>query len=454
MSNVAQSPVSIASGEGAATAAPSLLRQALPVVLSRAGLAAMIVVSTVLVARHDAGELAALTLAEGTFGRLADIFLSIILSGIVLVAATRSPGAVARRHALWQRATGAGLLMGAVGLLVATQAGWILPALGQDPALVARATPVILAMGVGLPAGLVAVASAVHLEAIGRAGLVTRWMLAANLLNLALGWALIGGHLGLPALGALGAAITAAMVRVLLALALVRAVIAAEGRDLLRMVPTSREPASAQAGLSLASGGAAAAMHLLGLWLTVFAGWMGALPLAAYASGWTLNLPGLVIAMGIADAMTIRAAGRALGRDGWRDLRALGLLLVGIAAIPALAPGFVAALYSADPALRLIMTGILPVTALVLVCDGLCLGLMGLLRARGDIVRPVVIQIATMALTVLLAAALAFWMQAGLQGLVTAIALTSLLRLLLLALRLARAPVRGTTAQPATANGS
>lgn len=433
---------------GAADAAPGdrrpgLFALALPMVVSRAGLAAMVIVDSVVVARYGAEALAVTLLAQGTFGRLVDVFLAVLLSALVLFAAAQGPGHGARRIALWHRSLLAALALGLAGLGLGVFATPILGLLGQEPALAAAAGPVILALGLGLPAGLVAIASAVHLEGAGRARSVALWVLAANGLNLGLNLMLVGGHLGFPELGALGSAIGTSLVRVALAAALVWRVLSLEGPGALHLARAPADGRREQLKLGASAFATAGALHALGIWLTVFAGWLGPLPLGAYASAWLLILPGLLLSAGVGDALALRlsraqaegASRHRAARSLRTDLGALALVLLPFTLVFGLAPGVVAGLYTSDPSLALLLAALLPVSGVVLLLDGLGYGLVAALRARRDVTVPMAIQVGCMAATPVLAGLLAFGLDFGLAGLVAAILATSTLRLGLLALR-------------------
>jgi MATE family multidrug resistance protein len=411
----------------------------------------MTIVSAALTARHDAGELAVLNLSDGTFGRLADICLAAILSGAVLVAGARLAGDAPRRLASFRRAVAAAALLGLVGLIVASQARPILALMGQEPALAARSAPVIWTQALGLPFALVAVAAAVHLEAIGRAGLVTRWMVGANVLNLGLGATLIDGGFGLPGLGAWGAAIAGAIVRLSLAVVLVASLRAVEGPQLFASARAKVSPGR-QLALASTAAGTSAAMHMLGIWLTIFAGWLGRLSLSAFASVWTLTLPGLVMAFGVADAIAIRAAADNSGNgDQMRgDLAVLFAALALLALVLAAFAGVIARAYAGEAALQGLIAGLLPMSALVLWLDGGSLGVFAALRARGDIAAPTAIQVGAMAATPVLGGWLAFRFEAGVTGLLCAIVITSAARLALMSARLARGCRLGLQPRPAS----
>ena len=427
---------------GTASAA-SLLRVAAPMVMTRGGLAMMMVVDSIMLARHDGVQLSYAAMAGGTFGRVVDVFMAVILSALVIFAAHRGKGESGQRIAAWQRSAVAAIGLGLLGAWVSFHAGPILLLFGQDIALVRGASPVIAVLGLGLPAGLVAVACAVCLEATGRPGRVAIAILLANVANLALNWVFIGGHLDMPALGAVGSALSTTLVRVGLALVLLAALLACEGPRLLR--PAQHDGAAMRRQFALGSSALATmgGMHALGIWLTIFAGWLGDMPLAAFSSVWILTMPILLLGIGVGDAVGMRAAADtsswSSGEDRARrlvaDIGRVATVLLPLNLIVVVAPSLVSGAFTADPVLRAIMTTMLPLTGLVLMADGISYALVAGLRGHGDIAIPAGIQIGAMALTPLLGGALAFGAGLGVQGLMVAIALTSTMRLALLIIR-------------------
>jgi MATE family multidrug resistance protein len=410
-------------------------------IVSRAGLAAMAIVDCVMVARFDARQLAFTTLAEGTFGRLLDVCVAFLLSGLVLVAAAHAKGDAAQRTAIWRRAV---LVAAALGLVVGFVSLFgrpILALMGQSDDLIHGGGAVIFALGLGAPAGLIAMASAVSLEGSRKPAFVALCVVGANLLNLAINWILIGGQFGFPALGAVGSALSTSLVRCALAIALVVGVRQVEGRRLWARGEVGGE-ARAQWRLGLSASATAGGMHALAIWLTVFAGWLGARALAAYASCWVLNLPGMLLAMGLGDAIALRVAAADLDlsqrhrRASMRiDLGAVALVLSPFVLLFCTAPAVVARLYTGDITLQTIMASLLPLSGLALLLDGLSYGLAAALRGRGDVIGPTAIQLGCMGATPILAAALAFGLHLGVRGMVLAIVVTSTLRLALLGLR-------------------
>ncbi|TGE01250.1 MATE family efflux transporter [Methylobacterium nonmethylotrophicum] len=434
--------VALAARPGAAPSGPPgsgllpLLRVALPLVVSRAGLAAMIVTNGWMVARHDVREVALASLAAGTFGRLTEVFGAAILSALPLVAAASDRGGARRGY--WRRANLLALGLGIAGLAAAAGAGPVLQAAVDRPDLAEGAAAVVRAMALGLPAALAALASAMYLEGIGRSGVVAAWILAANALNLLLNWLLIGGHAGFPAWGAYGSALATTLVRVALAAILLAAVLRVDGREP-PGAGRDRAGAGAQWRLALGTGGTIAAFHASAVWLILFAGWLGPLALASFASCWVLTMPAMLLAIGIGDAVGLRAAAEPCGSGRLRrDLAWLSAVLLPFSLALWAAPEGVASLYTPEPALRTVIAGLLPVGGTVLLLDGLSYGVGAALRARGDVAGSTAVQLPVLAVTPLLAAAFAFPAGMGLNGVMLAILATSALRLVLLAARLRR----------------
>jgi MATE family multidrug resistance protein len=315
--------------------------------------------------------------------------------------------------------------------------------MGQSRALTTGAAPVMAILGAGYPASLLAISAAVYLEGINRPRFVAICVVTANVLNVALNWLLIGGHLGLAAMGARGSALSTTLVRCALCLAL-----AGYAWRLRTAQPTddsethrAERAASARAQWRLGFGaaGTVAVMVALTAPLTVFAGWLGVLPLATFAAAWSLAAPAALLALGMADATGIYVGSEA-GRSGerraaavaWASLRATlapTAVLVGVLVICA---RFFAALYSKDLNLQISMTAVIPVVGVIILID--CAGfVMGSsLRALREVAWPTGIDIGSMLLLVPLALTLAFQAGYGVLGLFLAMLVAGLVRAALL----------------------
>jgi MATE family multidrug resistance protein len=426
--------------------AGALFRLALPMIVSRAGLAAMGIADGIMVARCDPHEFAALSLADGTLGRLLDVFIAFLIGGLLLIPRHFASGDTSAARQIWARTIPVSIGLGFVGLFIGLAGKSLLLLTGQKPELAATAAPVMAILGMGYPAALLAIAAAVYLEGINRPQLVAGCVVGANILNLVLNWLLIGGHAGFPAMGARGSALSTTAVRCALGIALVA--IACVVNKSLGGPPTTEQADErnksyrAQWRLSFGTAASVAAMVVLGSSLTIFAGWLGALSLAVFSAAWGLAAPAMLIAMGMSDAAGIcvsGAAGRGDDHDAasvaWASLRLTLMPIAAIAiAVSVLANSF-AAVYANDPAMRRSIASVLPLVALILVVDSCGFVMVACLRALREAAWPAVIEIGSLVCMVPLAASLAIGRGMGVGGLFLAMLATALIRAALLAAR-------------------
>ena len=135
------------------------------------------------------------------------------LSG-VLVHASRADGAgdLKRTGAVLREGLLLALVLGsAAGLALLLFAAPMLTGIGVADELVPRSARVVQVMALCFPFQLIIVAVSFFLEGVSRPRRVTTVNLAILPLNAVLAWALSGGHLGMPALGAVGAAAATAI---------------------------------------------------------------------------------------------------------------------------------------------------------------------------------------------------------------------------------------------------
>lgn len=436
------------SGPRLARDVAELMRLGLPVVVARLGVMTMALVDTVMVGRFASDELAFLSIALVPLNPMIITALGLLLGTLVITSEVHGAGREAECGAVWRRSLGYAAAIGAAGFLVTTQGSLILAALGQNERLSAEGGRVMLVLGLGLPANLVYITTAFFLEGIKRPlpGMVL--MVAANLLNIALNWVLVYGQFGLPALGAAGSAWATTILRFGLAIAACTYVwsMADHARFGIRGPARSDRAAwDRQRRIGYAAsasiGAESAAFAILG----IFAGWLGALALAAFSIA--LNVVAIVfmVALGLAGATAVRvAAAQGRGdrcgvvRAGWQGLAvnsavmaAIGVLL--LAAAPALA-GF----YTLDAHLRVLVTPLIAFVAFILVADGGQAVMANALRGRGETWFPtglhVLSYIGVMAPAGWL---LAFPLGRGVTGLFEAILIASLVSVSLLSLRFA-----------------
>ena len=193
-----------------------LLRLALPVVLSRAGIMMLQIVDTVVVGRYSAHELAYQSIGIAPMITITVGAVAFMMGTLVLVAEAHGGGRDAECGAAWRRSLPWVVWLGlaAIGLtLFAEQA---LLASGQTADLSAGGARVAQVMGLSVPGLLLFSTSTYFLEGLKRPmpGLVA--MAAANVVNLILNLALVPGAFGLEPMGAVGSAWATMVSRTLL----------------------------------------------------------------------------------------------------------------------------------------------------------------------------------------------------------------------------------------------
>jgi MATE family multidrug resistance protein len=371
----------------------ALLRLALPIVAVQLGAMAMGVVDTVMVGHFSRDAMAATALGN--------IYVfSVLLSGMGILMAL---------DPLMSQAVGAG---DALGEARAMQRGVVLVLAMTVPLslLVLPAEPVLVLLR--QPASIVPDAAAfVRISALGvapfllvtvmRQALQARHrmrpilvaILAANVLNAGLDWVLVFGHLGFPAMGAVGSAWATALSRWFLALFLA----AVAWPELRRsLVPWRRDAFDVRAlrgilALGLPIGVQVAlemgAFNVAGLLM----GGMGETPLAGHTVALQLASTTFMVPLGIGTAASV-LVGNAIGRgDANSARRAAGAgFLCGVAfmalsgAMFLSVPGIFAQAYTHDAAVVALAASLIPIAGVFQVFDGVQCVATGVLRGAGE----------------------------------------------------------------------
>jgi MATE family multidrug resistance protein len=394
----------------------------------------MALVDVLMLARYDTLALAQASVALG-------LFVPVMVTGVGLQMGVIS--LVARRHGagrpeecldVWLRALPWACLSGGLGAVLMGFGGSLLRLIGQDEALAAGGGAVSLALAPGVLLQILYVTCAFYLEGTGRPKFAMLAMLAANLMNAGLNWALIFGNLGAPELGAVGSAVSTTAVRLFLAAALVWRILtlpevrAAGG---LRRWAGLWGPGGWAAGSEMRRLGYAAGLSVFfetsafGA-LTQMAGLLGPTALAAYSIAHNLEATVFMVALGLSVATGVRVGG-AMGAGradeaafaGWTGLGACVAVMAAVGVAIALRAGPLAAFYTDDPAAGLAAAGLLGIVAFMVVPDGAQIVLGQCNRALGDgYVASALYFAAFWLVAVPLAAALAFGAGLGAQGLV------------------------------------
>ena len=190
-----------------AAEAKRILRLAWPIMLTSLNWTLMHLIDVVVVGQFGTGELAALA-ASRTLTFISIVMAFSGLSGVLVYAARADGGGrLSETGDIFRSGLAvAAILAAATVALLLALAEPLLRLVGVAGDLLAPGAAVVEAMALAFPAQFVLAACSYFLEGISRPRRVMAVNLAILPLNALLAWAWVGGHLGLPALGAVGAA--------------------------------------------------------------------------------------------------------------------------------------------------------------------------------------------------------------------------------------------------------
>ncbi len=425
-----------------------VVRLALPVVAVQLGLMFMGVVDTMMLGRVSAGALAA--------GALGDAVSFSLLVGAVGVLMAIDP-LVSQAHGAEDReAVSAHLERGLVLafalsvplILIFWNVRRFLSVLGEPAGLVSGATAFIRGSIPGVLPFLLFVVLRQTLQAMSVVRPAVVAMLVGNLVNFVGDYVLIFGHLGVPALGVAGSAYATSIGRwIMLAILIVsaRKTLGPYFRGFTRHAFAWRAH-----GHHLRLGMPIGVHHSLELWVfttvALLMGRLGVNELAGHQI--TLNLSALsfMVPMGVGAAASTRV-GNAIGRGDMPGARRAAVVCLGLGAgvmslfglLFALAPRFLASLYSADPGVLAMGATLLPIAAAFQVFDGVQVVGAGILRGAADTHIPAIVAlVGYWVLGLPLGALLTFRLGFGPRGLWWGLTLGIVIVALLLLARIAR----------------
>ncbi|MBP5858026.1 MATE family efflux transporter [Marivibrio halodurans] len=442
-----------------------LVRLAAPVIVSRAGALMLTTVDIAMLGRVSAEAVGHYTLGTSPF-----IILMVIGIGLqqgVLVATSQHRGRErwGETGQVWRRGLPYAVLCGLVGFALTTQGDHYFALTGQDLDLIGPSASVTFWQGLGLVPMMLYIATAFFLEGLGRPVPVLVAIWGANLLNLVLNLWLIEGGLGLPALGADGAAIATTVARAAMAGALILYVwrLSDHGALGVRLRPN---PGWFSGGRRDRRYGYAAGLSLgfetgaFGV-LALFAGWLGPQALAVYGIANALLAMLFMAALGIATATGVRvgvAHGRGDGPDralaGWVGF-AWTMLAMGLfAVILHVLPGEVAAIYTNDPFLAVASVPAILLVGWLVCADGGQVLVANALRAADDPWVPSIMAFFSYFVVMIpLGWYLGIRLERGVEGLYEGILIASVINAAILTLRWGWISLRGVRAAPPPLTG-
>lgn len=374
--------------------AGDLARLAWPVVLSRSGVMLMAMVDTIMVGQYASLELAYLSMGLAPFGPMLVAGVGIAMGTQVVTAMTYGEGRLRDCGAVWRRGAPFAFAVGLIGLILCLFGEAGLAATGQTPELAREGGRILLILGLGLPFVLFYIASSFFLEGLKRPMPGLYFMMAANVANLFLNWALIYGNAGMPELGAEGSAWATTVLRITLAVAILVYIWWLPERGELGI----RRPAEGgwsswadqrRIGLSasLSIGGESLGFGMLG----VIIGRLGPLALGAHAILFNMIVFTAMIAIGISSATAVRvgiAHGARRYSSTWLATVTGALfatLIIGVVGASFyLFNDLYASIYTSDPALSRFVQPLIALLAAIVIVDANRIVMNSALRGRGE----------------------------------------------------------------------
>ena len=379
-----------------------MARIATPVVVVQVGWMAMGVVDTLVVGRVSADAMAAVAL-----GNLLFLAISIFGMGVLMgLDPVVSQAIGAGERVAVSRNAQRGVVLSAGLTIVSTLA--LLPVrplvgmLGQPPQVVPLVAGYAHVAALGFLPFYVFVLARVLLQATGNIRSMVWAMIAANILNLGLNWVFVFGHLGVPALGAIGSSWATTLSRWALAVFLVVFAWRSLGEWIRPWRPGVLDPGALGRLLRI---GAPIGMQYeleLGIFslVGVLMGRLGAGAMAANQVALNLSSITFMVPLGVSIAGAV-LVGQAIGRGDSTEARRAALaalacgvgfmLLSGIAMLSF--PGLLARAYTTDPTVQAIAASLIPLAGIFQVFDGTQVVSIGILRGTGDTRTPLIVNV-------------------------------------------------------------
>lgn len=406
-----------------------MLALAGPVVLAEVGWVMMGIVDTIIVGPLGPAAIGSVGIGSILFLALAIFGMGLLLGLDTLVSHAYGAGRLDECHRWLLH----GILLSLIGAPVLTAVALVgislLPSWGFPPEVLSLTVPYLHVITWSLLPLLLYASFRRYLQALGIVVPITFALVTANLINAVAAWALVYGHLGLPAMGTTGSAVATLISRIYLAAVLLAAVVwydrqhhislftitwKPKKRSLVRLLRLGL-PAATQVTLELGVFAAASAL----------AGRLDPVSLASHQIALNLASLTFMVPLGVASAGAVRvghAVGRrdpqAASRSGWVAL-ILGAGFMSTAALIFTAvPRPLIGMFTSNEAVLAMGRRLLLVAAMFQLFDGLQGVSTGVLRGLGDTRTPMLSNLAGHWLLGLpVGYALCFWWGWGVVGL-------------------------------------
>jgi MATE family multidrug resistance protein len=430
------------------TALKDLLALAWPVVLARLGIMTMGLTDAIVVGNHSGEQLAFHALAWAPTSIVLTTAVGLMMGVQVMTARMLGEG---RRHevgAVLRRGTAYALQIGVVSMIALIALGpWLMRHAGLADGLGEGAAPALIIFALSMPAYLVSVAAQFFLEALGRPkpGMWAMWI--ANGVNLLLNLVLVPDLLGIGQSGAAASAWATFGARTALAVFLVIYILRLpEARALGVFAKPQRDLTAEREQRKVGYGAGSSYFIEVGAFaaMTFIAGQLGAVETTAWTIALNVSAIVFMVPMGLSAATAV-LVGRAYGaKDGDGVMRA-GLVGIGVVTALSLVIALIiwptadilASAYNRDPVLLAVAAPALALTALFFVADAIQVVAASANRAAGDVWWPTIMHFVAYSLIMM---PLGWWLAhaIGVNGLVWAVIIASLVSAVLLTGRFVR----------------
>jgi MATE family multidrug resistance protein len=383
-----------------------MLRLAVPVVMAELGWMAMGVVDTLMVGRLGPEAISAVGVGAALHIAVAIFGMGVLLGLDTLVSQAFGAGDIRDCHRWLFDGLALAALMTLPIMAVCLLLAFSIPSLGFHAAVVPQLQPYFFVLIWSTPFLLAYAACRRYLQGLHRVTPVMFALISANVLNAAMNWLLVYGHLGFPRLGVPGSAWATLIARIYMLAALAAAIWWTDrrsGRESIWRIPRVVDPARLRRLLTLGLPAASQTLAEVGVFAlaTALAGTLD--PISGASHQIALNLAGIafMIPLGVGSAGAVRV-GHAVGAGdpvraaaaGWTAiLLGVGFMLTSGALFVAM-PRTLIGWFSADPAVLTVGTSLLYLAAIFQLFDGIQGVITGTLRGIGDTRTPMFVNLA------------------------------------------------------------
>lgn len=375
------------------------IQLAIPLSLGQLGHVLMGIVDTIMVGRLGAESLAAAALVNSIFSVLIVFGLGISSAVTPLVAVEKGAGNTREYKSYLKNSLFLNMLTAVIIGVLILPGSYVLGYLNQPVDVVAKAVPYFIIIGFSIFPVMFFQTNKQFLEGISDVKVAMYVNLLANLANIIGNWALIYGHLGLPALGLVGAGISTFITRCLMSLSLYLYVKYSKKYKVI-LYDGEKTKLSKTRIKKLLSIGLPSALQMI-VEVTAFSsisimiGWLGTIQLAAHQIAINLASTTFMIMLGISAAGTIRV-GNAVGEKDNNKIRYAGFTSISLSIIVMFIFGIafvvfkdiIPLIYIEDNNVIKVVSNLLIIAALFQIFDGMQASSIGALRGLSDVKFP------------------------------------------------------------------